>query len=260
MKNLRPLCFCLSMLIFTLCSTRTFAQSQFKVMTFNIHHGANTENVGTLDKMAELIKSSGADIVGLQEVDSVCNRSGNVDQARYLGEKTGMFYTFTKHFRYDGGSYGQALLSRFPITSTHNERLPVNSGKPGTEVALLVSKLKISKKLNLNVAVAHLDYRNEASRLKQVDTLHKILATYKGHLILMGDMNANPESATMLKLSEKFRMTHEPEQFTFPAKGPNNKIDYILVPKNKAFKSQDAQVLADESSDHRAITTVLTLN
>ncbi len=259
MKNLRPVCFYFSIFVFMLCSAKTLAQSQFKVMSFNIHHGANTDDAGTLDKMADLIKSSGADIVALQEVDSVCKRSGDVDQARYLGEKTGMFYAFVRHFSYDGGSYGQALLSRFPITSTQNERLPVYSGKPGTEVALLVSKIKISKKLDLNVAVAHLDYRNEASRLKQADTLYKVLDVYKGYLILMGDMNATPESETMLKLSEKFRMTHEPGQFTFPAKSPTKKIDYILIRKGKAFKNKDAQVLANESSDHRAISSVLAL-
>lgn len=236
------------------------AQKHIKVMSFNIHHGANTENLATLDKMADLIKSSGADIVGLQEVDSVCKRSGNVDQAKYLGEKSGLYYTFVKHFSYDGGSYGQALLSRFPIKSTHNKRLPVYSSTTNGEVALLVSSLSLPKNVNLNVAVAHLDYRNEASRVKQVDTLHKILKGYKRKLILMGDMNATPESETMLQLMKEFELTQQPQQFTFPVKEPIKKIDYILVQKGKGIKSKEAVVLEDQSSDHRAIMSVLTLN
>ena len=32
--------------------------------------------------MADVITASGADIVGLQEVDSVCFRSGQIDQAK----------------------------------------------------------------------------------------------------------------------------------------------------------------------------------
>lgn len=235
------------------------AQKSIKVMSFNIHHGANTENLATLDKMAELIKLSGADIVGLQEVDSVCKRSGNVDQAKYLGEKSGLYYTFVKHFSYDGGSYGQALLSRFPISSTHNERLRVYSSTTNSEVALLVSSISLPKKGNLNVAVAHLDYRNEASRIKQVDTLSKILKAYKGKLILLGDMNATPESETMLRLTKEFELTQHPQQFTFPAKNPLNKIDYILVQKGKGIKSKEAVVLEDQSSDHRAIMSVLKL-
>jgi len=258
MKNFRLL-FYLFAITFLLSSGTLLAQKSIKVMSFNIHHGANSENLGTLDKMAELIKSSGADIVGLQEVDSVCKRSGNVDQAKYLGEKSGLYYTFVKHFSYDGGSYGQALLSRFPIKSTHNERLPVYSSTTNAEVALLVSSLSLSKNVNLNVAVAHLDYRNEASRVKQVDTLHKILKTYKEKLILMGDMNATAESETMLQLTKEFDLTQQPQQFTFPAKDPTKKIDYILVQKKKGIKSKSAVVLEDESSDHRAIMSILRL-
>jgi endonuclease/exonuclease/phosphatase family metal-dependent hydrolase len=258
MKNLR-LVFYLFAITFFLNSGSLTAQSHIKVMSFNIHHGANTANVGTLDKMAELIRSSGADIVGLQEVDSICKRSGNVDQARYLGEKSGLYYTFVKHFSYDGGSYGQALLSRFPILMTHNERLLVYSSASKSEVALLVSSLSLPENVNLNVAVAHLDYRDEASRVKQVDTLNKILKTYKGKLILMGDMNATPESETMLKLTKEFKLTQQQHQFTFPAKDPIKKIDYILIQKGKGIKSKEAIVLTDESSDHRAIISVLKL-
>jgi len=258
MKNFR-LVFFLFSAAFTLNSTALMAQKHIKVMSFNIHHGANTENLATLDKMAELIRSSGADIVGLQEVDSICKRSGNVDQAKYLGEKSGLYYTFVKHFSYDGGSYGQALLSRFPIKSTHNERLPVYSSTSNSEVALLVSSISLPGNVNLNVAVAHLDYRSEASRVKQVDTLHQILKAYRGKLILMGDMNATPESETMLQLTKEFELTQQPHQFTFPAKAPIKKIDYILVQKETGIKSKEAIVLEDQSSDHRAIMSVLTL-
>jgi endonuclease/exonuclease/phosphatase family metal-dependent hydrolase len=75
-----------------------------KVISYNIHIGQNSNNVDQLESLAKFIKSAKADLIGLQEVDSVCNRSGNVDQMKFLAEKTGMYYAYARHFAFDGGS------------------------------------------------------------------------------------------------------------------------------------------------------------
>ena len=59
-----------------------------RVMSYNIHIGENAANEDQLKNIADFIKSSKADIVGLQEVDSVCKRSGKVDQMKFLAENT----------------------------------------------------------------------------------------------------------------------------------------------------------------------------
>jgi endonuclease/exonuclease/phosphatase family metal-dependent hydrolase len=74
------------------------ADSQtLKVMSYNIHVGQDASNSDQLKNMADLIRSSKADLIGLQEVDSVCNRSGNIDQIKFLAEQTGMFYAYARH-------------------------------------------------------------------------------------------------------------------------------------------------------------------
>jgi endonuclease/exonuclease/phosphatase family metal-dependent hydrolase len=60
----------------------SYAQT-LKVMSYNIHIGQDVSNKDQLQQMAKFIKSSGADMVGLQEVDSVCNRSGRIDQMKF---------------------------------------------------------------------------------------------------------------------------------------------------------------------------------
>src|SRR5690606_40764005 len=75
------------------------------IMTYNIHHGADRNEVNTLDSIGYFIKSQNPDIVGLQEVDSVCTRSERIDQMKRLAEITGMHYAFVRHFPYQGGAY-----------------------------------------------------------------------------------------------------------------------------------------------------------
>ncbi|MCG7860088.1 hypothetical protein MD537_24115, partial [Flavihumibacter sediminis] len=89
-------------------------QPGITVMSYNIHHGADKEERNTLDSIGTFILSTKAQLVGLQEVDSVCTRSGQIDQMQRLAEITGMHFAFVRHFAYQGGAYGQGILSRYP--------------------------------------------------------------------------------------------------------------------------------------------------
>lgn len=63
------------------------------------------------------------DLVALQEVDQKTGRSSGIDQAAELGHLTGMHWVFGKAMDYQGGGYGLAVLSRFPIlTATRGVR------------------------------------------------------------------------------------------------------------------------------------------
>lgn len=63
-------------------------------------------------------------MVALQEVDSMVERTGRVDQTTVLGQLTGMHSVFGTFFDYQGGRYGMSLLSRYPFISYMNHLLP----------------------------------------------------------------------------------------------------------------------------------------
>ena len=90
------------------------------VASYNILHGAA---VGyDWAQLAAVIRESGADIVGLQEVDRRTRRAGGTDGLNELLRLLGWRYgRFSPVMPYDGGEYGIALLSRFP--SVYPERL-----------------------------------------------------------------------------------------------------------------------------------------
>ena len=54
-------------------------------------------------------------MVALQEVDNKTNRTGKIDQAAELSRLTKMFYIFGSNIEFQGGHYGNAILSRFPV-------------------------------------------------------------------------------------------------------------------------------------------------
>ncbi len=110
----------LCLLLLTLFIQHPLLAQKIQIMSYNIHHGANRQEVNTLAEIGRFIKESGVDLVGLQEVDSMCNRSGKVDQMKKLGEITGMQYAFVRHFAYDGGAYGLGILSKYPISEVRN--------------------------------------------------------------------------------------------------------------------------------------------
>ena len=88
---------------------------QLTVLAYNIRHGEGMDNKIDLQRIADVISKVNPDLVALQEVDKFCKRSGQRDLARELGEMLGMQHRFGKFMDYQGGEYGMAVLSRFPI-------------------------------------------------------------------------------------------------------------------------------------------------
>jgi len=81
---------------------------EIKLMTYNIFHGEQPYNPGNsnLPQIAELINKVNPDLVALQEVDSMTNRSAGInsgvpiDQVMELSRMTGMAGFFGKAIDY----------------------------------------------------------------------------------------------------------------------------------------------------------------
>ncbi len=110
-----------------------------RVLTYNIHHGEGTDGNIDLPRQAEIVKSIQPDLVALQEVDQRTERTSGVNQLEELARLTGMHAQFGKAMDYSGGSYGVAVLSRWPFVSTRNDPLPAFPDRePRTALTVLV--------------------------------------------------------------------------------------------------------------------------
>ncbi|MFW5700343.1 MAG: endonuclease/exonuclease/phosphatase family protein [Cyclobacteriaceae bacterium] len=234
-------------------------QQKLSIMSYNIHRGQDADNNDKLEAMAKLIKKSDADIVGLQEVDSVCFRSGQIDQAKKLAELTGMQFAFVRHFAFDGGAYGLALLSKHPISDVRNHRLPVTSDDQEKTVAFLTANVAVSSTQTYLIGVAHLDYRDANSRFRQANIIIDYYNNNTSPGILIGDMNAEPGSREMSVLLNYFTDTQPDGFYTFPAVKPTKKIDYVFVDKFQEIKIIKKKVLTAPHSDHLPVLSTILL-
>ena len=92
----------------------SFSQPQgestiIKILTFNIYHGETMNHDFDLDRIAKVIKESGADLVALQEVDFKTNRAKGCDLVTELAWRCQMQGLFGKAMDYDGGEYGEGI-------------------------------------------------------------------------------------------------------------------------------------------------------
>ncbi len=237
---------------------QTDRENELVVMCYNIHHGRGGDGVINLSRIADVILESKADLVALQEVDVETGRSGGVDQVQELARLTGMHGAFALARPYDGGLYGQAVLSRWPIEEMQVSQLP---GPTPTDerIAGMASIAGGSPFPDLLFVTTHLHHADAALRLEQAKHLVEILAGRElPDAILAGDFNAVPGSQTMQMILEQWEDTTSPGALTFPATNPDRKIDWILLPGGHHWRVVSSEVIPEAvASDHRPVVIKL---
>jgi len=235
-----------------------------KVLTYNIHHAnpPSKKDVIDLDAIAAVINQQHPDLVALQEVDVHTGRSGrDVHEAEVLAAKTGMHAQFAKGIPYDGGEYGIAVLSRYPIQEGHAYQLTSAPGSKGEPRALCTVTVKLKNGRRVMMASTHLDVlKPDTDRLLQMREISRILGQAGMPVILAGDFNAKPGSAAIQVLDSAFTRTCDKCPFTIPVDTPNRTIDLIAYAPAKAFRVIEHTVIPERyASDHLPVAAKLVL-
>lgn len=232
-----------------------------KVMTFNILHGATTNESFDLDRIAKVIIDADPDLVSLQEVDYKTNRTKKYDLATELGYRTKMVSLFAKAMSFDGGEYGNAILSKFTFLKTKNVTLPFSEGnEPRTAVEIITVTNSGDTISFIGTHLNHLESGND--RLKQAVKINEIFSSNKYPTILAGDLNDIPKSKTINILEKSWTSSYNKEnpQPTFPSNDPEKKIDYVMFLPEKRWKVIETKVIQDSiASDHCSYLVTLEL-
>ena len=156
---------------------------------------------------------------------------------------------------YQGGAYGMAILSRLPIASTQNLRLP-EGAEPRTALAATVDLPGSGAPLTL---VGIHFYRTEEERLAQALALERLLETTNGPTILAGDFNSRPGSAVMDHLEAGWmRVDKGDDRATYPSYAPEREIDFVLLRPSGRFDVLSEELLDEPVvSDHRPVVVDL---
>jgi len=237
------------------------ATPTLRVMSYNIHHGEGLDGKVDLERIAKLITDARADVVGLQEVDRGVTRTQRRDLPDELAKRTGMSVYFEKNLPYQGGEYGNAVLTRFPIKrakNTHYKMLRPGEQRGVQQVVLDVHGREV---LVLNT---HIDFRpDDAERMLNTGELKAIVAAAGAMPVVMtGDFNAAPESRVIATigtfLTDTWAKVGQGPGLTIPVKAPKQRIDYVWI-TSATLEPVAMHVPYSEASDHLPIVAELRL-
>ncbi len=232
-----------------------------KVMTYNIR----ACDFGLKNIIATL-KQANADIIALQEVDKFVKRTGRVDQPKKISKVLGMHYAFRKHFSYQGGEFGLALLSRYRIDQVERIRakrsnlilLKARVHTPGSPIRVVVGHFHPSNPFD-DKAVKE---ANASARKREARKAFDTAGRFKSPVLIMGDFNAATGSYAYNIFKEKYQdacgTAGNLWSKTWPAKFPLTRIDYIWVSKH--FKILSCGTIKSNASDHRPVVAKIQIS
>lgn len=198
-----------------------------------------------------------ADLVALQEVDRCTGRSARVDQAALLAREAGFaHHHFFRALDRDGGEYGLALLSKYPLLDPKLDHLPTLAGIEPR----VVGRARLAHPAGeLAVAVTHLSHRLERSKLRLEQASHVMrLLPEDEPCLLLGDFNGLPRSpmhrALCARFADVFATVGQGPSGTHPFLGPwlpAVRIDFLFA--SRELELHGARVVRTRASDHHAL-------
>lgn len=242
--------------LFCLLSCSSPVPTELTLISYNVGNFSKyMEN--SIPDVAELIKSSGATIVALNELDS-CNRRHDSYQVRDLAEAMGSWdYHFAAAFPYKGGSYGNGVVTCDKVVRREVVNLAREDGKEPRVVAVVETDKCV-------LGSVHLDFKGEIAALSQAEATTEWFKAEYGHstkpVFLCGDFNHEPGS-DVLALIEKNWQVISAEEFTYPTEAPCKCIDFICVLKDatpvRVLSSEIMTEATERLSDHFPVKAVV---
>ena len=235
-----------------------------RVLVYNIHAGRDARGADNLQGVVALIRDTRADVVLLQEVDQGTRRSGVVDQPAVLSVGSGLHVAFGSALDYDGGKYGVATLSRWPIVFDTLYRLPVDppqerAGGSREPRGLLRADIRTPYG-TMAVFNTHIDAsREDTWRRQEARVIASVVLATRRSLplvLLGGDLNSTPESAVQEIIREPglrdaFAECGRGNGLTYPADSAVKRIDYLYL--SGSLRCNRAEAPVTQVSDHRPV-------
>jgi len=224
----------------------------FTMFSWNIHRGVGMDGKLDVERTASIIRAQKADVVVLQEVDQGTTRSGKRLLAKELADQLGMQMFFGKAIDFQGGEYGQAILSAHPLRDPRVVKL---SSAGEARIAVL-AEVQINKQW-VTVGGVHLDAASAPRRAEEGKALRAALAENQGKIYLAGDWNEGPREALgrMWESSGWVYQKKTGEPCSFPQEKPEIEIDFFWT---KAVEQADEcrVVAVNGASDHRGVVAI----
>ena len=235
---------------------RPAARQTLTLLTYNVGAFSKYEESG-IAGVAELIRASGATLVGLNELDSCNRRHANYQVKDLAQELGGWFYAFGSAFPYAGGAYGNGVVSEKAIQYKYRVTLPKADGAEQRSVAVVETAQCV-------LGAVHLDHKSQDAALEQMQVVNDWFAAhYAGcakPVFLCGDFNVVPDSPVIDLAKTEWTLLSGTD-FTHSTANPRHCIDYVFAYRHAApVQVMDYMVYTDGASrlsDHFPVRVVV---
>ena len=231
--------------------------SPMRVLTYNVHACVGMDGLLSPERIARLILQADADVICLQELDVFRNRSGNRDQAHAIAQYLEMSHQFHPAWSLEEEQFGNAILSKFPMRVIQKRGLHHHKQDRSRRSALWV-EIDIDESTSLQVINTHLSIYPQEQKIQCQQLIEEWFqpASLLGPVVLCGDLNAPPRSATHRLLSAAMRdiesFDNSPTRRTLFSPLPISRVDHGFVSEGlecTRVRVVDSR-LASIASDH----------
>jgi endonuclease/exonuclease/phosphatase family metal-dependent hydrolase len=197
-----------------------------RIATYNIHRSRGLDGRTRPDRIADVIRGIDADIVAMQEVVGAGPRGGG--HAEEIGAALGMGWVMAPARQWRGHHFGNAVLSRLPITAHLEHDLSWKTCEPRrmqrVDVSVGGQALHV---YNVHLGTAILERRHQAERLAAIVCDRHTT----GPKLVLGDFNEWMRGLVTRTLSERLNSVdlrnHLKRRRTYPGLFPVLHLDHI---------------------------------
>lgn len=283
------------------------ASTTLKIVTYNMGYASGQKNnqaisltedevKNNLVQIATILKATQADVICLQEVDFDSARTFGINQLDFINTILGFqskipVITWNHHyvpwpywpvqFHFGRMVSGQAILSRFPVTSVQNTLLEKPSSNNYFYNLFYLDRIIQKVVINnggtpLSIFNVHLEAYDEPTRLSQAQKLSDLVTieALENHVIVAGDFNSisfvkndlspaqkgelEDQGKTLKIFSETAKLINAEKEnlYTFSSWDPYKKIDHIYYsPAQYELLTVESNSL--QASDHLPVIATL---
>ena len=223
-------------------------ENTLRLMSYNIMNGKQIDGkTFNYERQTSIIRNMNADLVTLDEVDSLTERSmGHFVLGEYASA-LGMHHFYSPAIDFRGGKYGIGMLAKKHPLRVTRIALPGREEKRTLIIAEYPKFVFASTHFSLT----------PADRVKSITILRSEAAKHDKPFFVAGDLNLIPDSEEGRLFTRDFTPLTDPKQHTYPANKPTETIDYIALFKNEAAKSvvllRNGVLNEPQASDHRPV-------
>ena len=208
----------------------TTVDRKLRVATYNVHKCRGLDRMTSPERIARIVKTLDADVIGLQEVVDVRTGSAKLDQVRRLADALPVYvWSFGANRPLRGGEYGNLTLSRFAIERSHNYPLPQTrrEARGCLRTDLRFGSFPTLHAFNLHLGTGFMERRAQAKYL--LDLFETEAASPPR--IIFGDFNEWTRGVTSRRMAGAFD-TFEPTSMlksarTYPGLMPLLHLDHF---------------------------------